>query len=92
MKQEGVWTANTDLCMYGMTATCKGVTKPTKKPTQFATNAWRVDEALGRRCDESHEHIDLWEGRAAQASVYPRQHCKASSKAVAEQIAFDRRG
>ena len=92
LKQAGVWTVNADLCMYGMTVTCKGVTKPAKKPTRFATNAWCVAEALGRRCDKSHEHIDLLEGRAAQAAVYPRKLCEAISKAVAQQIAFDRRG
>ena len=92
LKQAGVWTVNADLCMYGMTVTCKGVTKPAKKPTRFATNAWCVAEALGRRCDKSHEHIDLLEGRAAQAAVYPRKLCETISKAVAQQIAFDRRG
>ena len=37
LKQAGVWTVNADLCMYGMTATCKGVTKPAQKPATFAT-------------------------------------------------------
>ena len=92
LKQEGVWTVNADLCMYGMTATCKGVTKPAKKLTTSATNAWCVAEALGRRCDKIHQHIALFVGRAAQAAVYPRQLCKAISKAVAKQNTFDRRG
>ena len=69
----GVYEVIGDQCMYGQVARDRNG-KPlgcAKKPTRFLTNSWWIAQELSRRCDGSHEHVQLLEGRAKRAAEYP---------------------
>lgn len=89
---EGTWEVKTDICMHGLTTVKQGVRAPARKPTRFLTNSWCVAMALDKRCDGRHAHIELMEGRAAGAAVYPRQLCETISRAVHKQKGYYRTG
>ena len=76
-----------DQCQYGLVATKKGVTGPAKKPTGFMTNSPKIAARLSLRCDGSHSHIHLNEGRAKAAEEYPDGLCKAICTGLREQKA-----
>ena len=48
-----------------------------KKPTKFMTNPYHIANELGKRCDNSHIHQPLVDGRAKNAGKYPEGLCKA---------------
>ena len=58
-REQGVWSARADLCMFGLTTTKDGTEGPAMKPTRFLTNSWCLSEALNVKCDQSHVHTDL---------------------------------
>ena len=70
----------------------KGVRAAARNPTRILTNSWCVAMALDKRCDGIPAHIELMEGRAADAAVYPRQLCETISRAVYKQKEYDRTG
>ena len=69
-----------DQCMYGL-KTWKDDRNVkdayAKKPTNFMTNAPKIAEELSKRCDGSHQHQNLMEGRAKEAAIYPPELCRA---------------
>ena len=79
MRQVGVDVYKADQCMYGLKT--RGANKhqlvAAKKPTRFRTNSRAVGQELMKRCDGSHEHQLLVEGRANNAARYPRELCRA---------------
>ena len=59
------------------------------KPTRFASSAPWVLQRLARKCDRSHTHKTLLDGRAAAAAVYPHQLCRALIRGISKQLARD---
>ena len=84
-KEEEVRVVTTDQCMFGL-LTWKGKNKnkwvPAKKPTRFLTNSEAIAGELNVRCDKSHEHQALIEGRAAAAARYPKGLCRAICRGI----------
>ena len=78
-----------DQCMFGLTTTIDGQVIPAKKPTGFLTNSWKVAERLSKRCDKSHKHGSLMEGRAKKAEEYPDELCRQICIGIKEQMAYD---
>ena len=56
-----------DQCAFGLTTKVGGKERLVKKPAGLLTNSWRVARELDRKCDQSHSHFSLMEGRATQA-------------------------
>ena len=65
-----------DPCMYGLNVDGTGLNK---KPTRIATTK-RAMLGLSRKCDGSHEHTPLMQGRAKGAENYPQNLALAMSK------------
>ena len=70
MRMEGVILVEADQCMYGLKTwgDRPGKSVPAKKPTNFMTNSVAIGRELKRRCDSSHEHQPLTDGRANAAA------------------------
>ena len=79
MKKEGVTVVEADQGMYGHKTWRDKRSKlvPAKKPTRFMTNSRALGKELSRKCDASHEHQSLVDGRAAAAARYPDELCRA---------------
>ena len=60
-----------------------------KKPTRWLTNAACVAAALDLKCDGSHEHVPLLNGRAKGAQQYPPQLCRAIVSGFKRQLEQD---
>ena len=61
-----------DQCMSGLvTPIDGGGTAPAKKPTTFMTSSRQMADLLMTRCDKSHAHQPLVNGRCFNASCYP---------------------
>ena len=78
-KQPGVEISVADQCMYDLKTWSRDGKRllPAKKTTKFMTNCRGVSLELQRRCDKSHEHQQLLDGRAKHASRYTPELCKA---------------
>ncbi len=79
-KLDGVQVTTADQCMYGLkTWTVDKSIKdvPARKSTRFMTNSECIAEQLQTRCDRSHTHQPLENGRAKEAATYPRALCEA---------------
>ena len=87
----GVEKVRADLCAYGLKTVKGNEERYAKKPTCFLTNSWCLARELSRRCDGTHLHHSLMEGRAKQAAVYPRGLCDAVCKGVKAQKEYDNR-
>ena len=46
----GVHKTTADQCMYDLTTTVVGETRPARKPTRFLTNGWCISNQLSTRC------------------------------------------
>ena len=84
MRTEGVTLVEADQCMYGLKTRGGGSGKqvPAKKPTKFMTNSRTIGVELQRRCDKSHEHQALVDGRAKMAERYPEGLCRAICRGI----------
>ena len=76
-----------DQCMYGHVTEVKGVVLPVKKTTGFATNCPDIASELSLRCDRSHQHGQLLDGRAGPAARYPDRLCRAICRGLARHLA-----
>ena len=94
MKKEGVLLIEADQCMFGLKTWGDGRSKlvPAKKPTKFMTNSRALGKELCRKCDNSHEHQSLVDGRAAAAARYPDELCKAICRGIIKEKAERSRG
>ena len=74
-----------------MTSTDKQGTAPAKKPTRFMTNSLEVYKVLNKKCDgKCPRHVQLMEGRAKAAAVYPKRLCRAILQGTIRQMRVDR--
>ena len=56
-----------------------------KKPTRFMTNSQVLGRELSRKCDKSHEHHPLLDGRAQDAARYPPGLCRAICRGISKE-------
>ena len=85
MSIQDVDVVEADQCMFGLRTRSAEGTRLAKKPTKFMTNPRAIGEELRNRCDESHEHQQLLDGRAAKAARYQEGLCKAICRGILEQ-------
>ena len=64
-----------DMCAFGMWQETESGNQLVMKPIGFMTNAQCIEEELGEKCDGSHRHVKLLNGRASRAEVYPDELC-----------------
>ena len=70
MKEIGVDVVEADQCMFGLKTwgPSKAQLVLAKKPTRFMTNSRSIGHELRRKCDGSHPHQQLVDGRAKDAA------------------------
>ena len=82
-----MYVVEADQCMFGPKTW--GKTKSqlmiAKKPTRFMTNSQVLGRELRRRCDKSHEHQPLLDGRAKVAARYPSGLCWAICRGISKE-------
>ena len=76
-----------DQCMYGQVTEVEKVVLPARKATGFATNCPDIAAELSTRCDRSHQHGVLLDGRAGPAARYPARLCRAICRGLARHLA-----
>ena len=79
MQEVGVDVVEADQCMFGFKTWGPDRHRlvPAKKPTKLMTDYRSVGRELGVKCDISHEHQPLIDGRAKSAARYPPALCRA---------------
>ena len=86
-REAGIQIVEADQCMYGLKTW--GVNKSqvvlAKKPIKFMTNSTALGRELSRKCDGTHEHQQLVDGRASEAARYPPGLCKALCRGIVEE-------
>ena len=82
-------TTKINMCAYGMQIPDGNGNTFVYKPTQFATNSPCIAARLNRKCDKSHNHAQLLNGRAAAAAVYPKQLVDEITSGIQEQLRCD---
>ena len=78
--------AHCDQCCFGMRVTRGTTTGLAKKATGFTTNCPALVHRLSKRCDGSHEHLQLIGGIAWQAAVYPPRLVMAVLQGLADHL------
>ena len=74
------------MCQYGMTTKGKdGSLVPVRKATKFASSSQLVLDEISKRCDGSHEHHALLDGRARRAQICPPRLCQAMLRIIGRQ-------
>ena len=74
----------TDQCMFGLKTwgSTRSQLMLAKKPTRFMTNSRSIGTELSRKCDGSHVHQPLIDGRAKDAARYPPALCRAICRGI----------
>ena len=87
MRQLGVDLVETDQCMFGLKTwgSSRSQLVLAKKPTRFMTNSRAIGQELRRKCDGSHSHQQLLDGRAKDAARYPPALCRAICRGIAKE-------
>ena len=95
---DGVEKVRTDMCRFGMQSKDEQGIGLVKKSTTMMTNSPEVAKRLAKKClnenleeKERHRHVQLMNGRAKNAQVYPRGLCRAVCEGVAAQKQLDSR-
>ena len=85
-----------DQCEFGLKSQDMLGEAPAKKPTRFLTNSYHVGEALAVRCQnakrefrDQHRHVQLMQGRAQAAQIYPQKLCEAIVQGIKVQMEND---
>ena len=87
---KGVATVRGDQCMMGLvTKGPGGEDAKAMKPTRFMSNSKCILERLECRCDGTHEHQPLTQGRAEAAARYPKKMCDIIVEGIKEQMKAD---
>ena len=84
-----LYLVTSDMCQFGMVVAECSTSCPVKKPTRWLTSAPCVANQLDRKCDHSHQHALLLNGKARGAQVYPPALCKAIVTGFSRQLKAD---
>ena len=91
MEQESVETVKGDMCCFGMYQETERGMQLVKKPTGFMTNASELAKQLSKKCEGGHRHVNLINGRAKRAEVYPDELCHQILIGIMMQMKMDGR-
>ena len=86
-----VWSVWGNMCMFGMEGMDELGTGLVKKDTRFATNLLMIAERLNRVCTGGRRHVNLINGRAKMAEVYPHTLCTEILRGLVDQMKWDGR-
>ena len=97
LKRQGVVRVVGDQCVYGLKSQEGQRIGPARKSTGFMTNSPCIAKKLSRRCPNRngtkiHNNVQLSDGRAKAAQIYPPGLCRALCQGLMEQIKIDRMG
>ena len=83
-REAGVQIVEADQCMFGLKTWGKSRSQLilAKKPTKFMTNSQVLGRELSRKCDGTHDHQQLIDGRAKDAARYPPSLCRALCRGI----------
>ena len=81
--------AYANMCAFGMMSKDKEGPGPVLKPTLFLTNSAEVRRELAQKCKGCSRHVQLMEGRASAAQVYPPALCRAVCRGIIGQARLD---
>ena len=86
-REARVQIVEADQCMFGLKTWGKSRSQLVlaKKPTKFMTNSRSMGNELRRKCDGSHPHQMLVDGRAREAARYPPALCRAICRGIAKE-------
>ena len=82
---------HSNMCKFGMYQEHEGKVELVKKPTSFMTNAPELGKELSKLCDGKHTHVNLVNGRAKRAELYPEELCYCILKGLISQMHMDGR-
>ena len=84
MSEIGVDVVEADQCMFGLKTwgPSRHQLVPARKPTKFITNTRAVAAEQKIKCDKSHDHQPLVDGRAKGAARYPPALCRGICRGV----------
>ena len=87
MIEPGVNDTVADQCMCGLVTPNADRTEfvPAKKPNRFTSNSWYLLGELSTRCDKSHVHQPLMDGRAGKAQEHTYDLCRAICSGLVKQ-------
>ena len=91
VKDYRVKSVKGNMCMFGMEGTDEMGAGLIKKDTRFATNSLMIAERLNRICTGCHRHVNLINGRAKMAEVYPHTLCTEILRGLVDQMKWDGR-
>ena len=91
VQKKGVIRTTGDMCQFEMKQEDEQGVAHVKKRTGFMTNCRNIAERLNRRCQNEHRHIELLNGRAKAAQVYPDKLCAEIVKGLIDQMEEDGR-
>ena len=83
----GVDFVDADQCMYGLKTRGEkpAILVPAKKPSTFTSNSRAIIKELQKKCDGTHPHQPLVDGRVAEAARYPEGLCRAICRGIVEE-------
>ena len=94
--QEDVYVVEGPMCRWGMKSRDASGIGYVRKPTKWATNSWELAKVLQSDCPNKgtdsrawHRHIQLVNGRAKAAQIYPPALVTAILKGIREQMKAD---
>jgi hypothetical protein len=83
------WTVG-HMCAQGMTSVDEeGIERPVRKATRWMSNGIMLLRALMGRCDGSHKHTVLLNGRPEAAAVYPPKLVRSILRGIKDQWEAD---
>ena len=93
----GVMKVVGDQCCYGLRAKVDEGIGPAREATGVMNNSPCIAMQLRKRCPNrqggsKHQHVQLSNGRAAAAQIYPPQLCQAICRGLVRQIEVDNQG
>ena len=75
-KDPRVDTVVGDLCRYDLKISgSDGVARPIQKSTRWMSSSPEMLDRLKKRCDKSHQHGSLLDGKAKHAAIWPHELC-----------------
>ena len=88
--EASVMRVETHMCRFGMCSVDAAGRSLVLKPTYFMTNSAHIAAELNRLCDNKvagtqHRHVQLMNGRASAAQVYPEALCRAICRGLKHQ-------
>ena len=82
----GVSTVQAPMCKWELTAEDGQGIGYVRKETQWVTDSREVAEAIAGKCDGRHRHVQLINGRARQAQIYPPKLVSAILKGIKKEL------